>query len=174
MNKRDKIKALIQNAFADARYPGDGHLRNSDEGNEPYLLERDFKGRSDWRTLDAAFLDQAPDRYGTALSFFSNEAFRFYLPAYLLADLDGLLEQQDPVYHLTHGLTDSERNQCINPGRYGQETWFDYASTRFSIFNEKEVAAIVEYLGYKLRHAEFDRPRIDEALSNYWTVRLRR
>ena len=34
----------------------------------------------------STLIDRAPDGFGSALSFFSDEAFRFYLPAYLIAD----------------------------------------------------------------------------------------
>ena len=70
-------------AFAAVEYPGDWCLRDSNEGDEPHLLEKEFAGKCDWRTLDPAFLDRAPGGYASALSFFSDEAFRFYLPAYI-------------------------------------------------------------------------------------------
>ena len=73
----ETLKTLIRKAFAEVEYPGDWCLRGSNEGNEPYLLEQDFAGKCDWRTLDPAFLDRAPGGYASALSFFSDEAFRF-------------------------------------------------------------------------------------------------
>jgi hypothetical protein len=121
----ETVKVMIRAAFAGVEYPGDWCLRGSNEGNEPYLLEQEFKGKSDWMPLDPAFLDRAPDGYASALSFFSDEAFRFYLPAYLLADIDGRLESANPVFHLTHGLTDSGRAEKVNPRRYGERTWFE-------------------------------------------------
>ena len=98
MGSIDALKSQISDAFSHVEHPGDWCLRGSNEGDEPYLLEQEFKGKSDWRVLDPKFIDQAPDGFGTALSFFSDEAFHFYLPAYLLADIDGLLEQHDPVF----------------------------------------------------------------------------
>src|SRR3954462_14775879 len=77
-----ELKTQIHRAFARGEYPGAWCLTNSREGFEPGWLDEEFKGKSDWRALDAAFIDQAPNGYGTALSFFSDEAFRFYLPAY--------------------------------------------------------------------------------------------
>ena len=119
------VKSQIRAAFADVPHPGDWCLRGSNEGDEPFLLEREFTGKTDWRVLDSAFIDQAPDGYGSALSFFSDEAFRFYLPAYLIADIDSKLERHDPVFHLTHGLTDSGKVERVNPLRYGDRTWFE-------------------------------------------------
>jgi Family of unknown function (DUF6714) len=171
MDGIDALKSQIVAAFAHVEYPGDWCLRDSNEGDEPYLLEQDFKGKSDWRVLDPKFIDQAPDGYGSALGFFSDEAFHFYLPAYLLADIDGLLERNDPVYHLTHGLRNVERSERINPRRYGERTWFDYASHKFAMFNRAECAAIVAYLRHKCEIVDFDREMIHQALDNYWLNR---
>ena len=174
MDDRSSVVAEIQRAFADVEAPGDWCLSNSREGTEPRLLEAEFKGKKDWRVLDPSFIDQAPDGFGTALSFFSDEAFHFYLPAYLLADLDGRLKQADPVFALTHGLNDEWRDQQINPRRYGQRTWFEHARHKFAMFNKKEAAAIVSYLKCKRESdvlTDFEKTYIDEALENYWNER---
>ena len=143
MHDKEHIKALIRNAFAATEYPGDWCLRGSSEGEEPFLLEREFRGKSDRWSLDPAFLDQAPDGFATALCFFSDEAFRFYLPAYLLADLDGHLRSANPVFNLCHGLDDSSRNKRINPRRYRERTWFEDCCHRFAMFTREQAAAIV-------------------------------
>jgi hypothetical protein len=171
MTYLESVNADIFKAFAAVEFPGDWCLINSHEGNEPFLLEQEFKGKDNWRSLDASFIDQAPGGFGTALSFFSDEAFHFYLPAYLLADLDGRLKQADPVFHLTHGLDRVSRHEKINPRRYGERTWFEYARYKFAIFNGQERAAIAGYLKYKRDSetlAELEKVRIDDALGNYW------
>jgi hypothetical protein len=149
-------------------YPGDWCLRGSNEGTEPFETEEAFAGKSDWRTLDAAFLDQ--DR--EALSFFSDEAFRFYLPAYLLADLDGCLRDVDVVFHLCHGLQDDARRTWINPRRYGERTWFESACHKFATFDGPQLAAIIAYLRLKRERDEgWNKGVIDQALQNYWLPR---
>ena len=171
MSDLASIKAQIREAFAGVEFPGDWCLINSREGTEPMLLEREFKGKDDWKGLDPSFIDQAPDGFGTALSFFSDEAFHYYLPAYLLADLDGLLKQADPVFHLTHGLERTSRQEKVNPRRYGERTWFDYARHKFAMFNQSERAAITAYLQHKRSTDALTGPeksRIDDAISNYW------
>ncbi len=170
MDRLDEIKRQLQSAFGTAPYPGDTNLRASDEGEEPFLLEVAFQGKSDWETLDSKFLDQAPDGFASALSFFSAAAFRFYLPAYLLADLDGELLSTNPAFHLTHGLTNGTRHRPINPKRYGDLTWFEYVSERFADFSHHEAIAITAYLELKLETADtdFERGLIAEALQNYW------
>jgi hypothetical protein len=171
MSDLASIKAQILDAFDSVEFPGDWCLINSREGTEPFLLEQEFKGKVDWRDLDPSFIDQAPDGFGTALNFFSDEAFHFYLPAYLLADLDGLLKQADPVFYLTHGLERASREEKINPRRYGERTWFEHARHKFAIFNVRERAAIVGYLKHKRDTdalTELDQMRIDDAIGIYW------
>jgi hypothetical protein len=171
MSGTEVLIAQITAAFASVAYPGDWCLRGSNEGDEPYLVEQAFKGRTDWRTVDPVFIDRAPDGLASALSFFSDEAFHFYLPAYLIADLRGQLDYSDPTFHLTHGLEDGTRNEPINPRRYGERTWFDHARHKFAMFNKAEAAAIVAYLRWKRDADEMEGTRIDEALANYWHER---
>ena len=171
MADREAVKALIQTTFAHVQYPGDWCLRGGNEGDEPYLVEEEFKGRDDWRTLDPKFIDSAPDGYSSALSFFSDEAFHFYLPAYLIADLDGQLDTVDPAFGLCHGLDDASRTERVNPQRYGERTWFDHACHKFSMFNGSEARAIVAYLELKRDEDDFARDSINQALVNYWRGR---
>lgn len=168
----EAVKALIRAAFSGVEYPGDWCLRGSNEGDEPYLLQKEFAGKGDWRSLDPAFLDQAPGGYSSALSFFSEEAFRFYLPAYLIADLDGRLASANPVFHLTHGLEDRAKTEKVNPRRYGERTWFESARHKFAVFDRGQAAAIVAYLELKRESDEFERSAIDQALENFWRHRV--
>ena len=171
MHDKDAVIARIASAFAAVEYPGDWCLRGGNEGDEPFLLEKEFKGKTDWRSLDPAFLDRAPGGFASALSFFSDEAYHFCLPAYLIADIRGQLERSNPVFHLTHGLDESSRRERINPRRYGERTWFDHARHKFAMFDRAESAAIVAYLAWKRDDDECERRRIDEALGNYWNER---
>lgn len=169
----ERAKALVRAAFAAVPQPARWALRGSSEGTEPFLVEEAFGARGDWTTLDAAFLDQAPDGYASALSFLSDEAFRHYLPAYLLADLDGALARVEPDFHLWHGLTDGDASHHVNPRRYGERTWADYARFRFSVFTRREVEAIVAYLRVKAaQDPDGAGPRIAQALRRYWLPRL--
>ena len=165
---RPGLKAMICDAFRDVAYPGDWCLRGSNEGDEPYLLENEFRGKANWQALDPVFLDQAPNGFSSALSFFSDEAFRFYLPAYLIADLDNQLKRTVPVFHLCYGLDDAHASEPVNPRRYGSRTWSAVARHKFSMFNVQQAGAIVAYLQYKAQGDGFLTPLIDQALRNYW------
>ena len=168
MRDPEKVAEQILSAFRSVQYPGDLCLRRSSEGDEPFLLEDEFKGKTDWRVLAPEFLDQAPDGFSSALSFFSDEAFHFYLPAYLLADVRGTLQRTTPVFYLTHGFDDSSRSQLVNPQRYGQTTWFVEATKRFAAFSGRQAKAIVAYLLFKRETDAWERTRIDQSLKNYW------
>ncbi|MEZ5289586.1 MAG: DUF6714 family protein [Vicinamibacterales bacterium] len=166
----DRLEAHIREAFRDTPAPDPADLRSGNEGDEPFLLEAEFRHVPAWQEVDAAFIDRAPDGFGSALAFFSSAAFRYYLPAYLVADLRGRLRQAEPLFYLWHGLLDAQRHTPVNERRYGSWTWFEAISDRFRAFTPAEAAAIVAYLRFKADHDELglDRPKIAEALRNYW------
>lgn len=170
----DDLKTLIESAFASTKYPGDSCLTDSKMGDEPRLLVKEFSGKNDWRVLSASFLDQAPDGYGSALSFFTKESFRFYLPAYLIHDLDQKLNRSDPVFHLIHGFTNKSKDGLVNPQRYGTWTWFEFKSEKCAVFDEKQVWAIMAYLITRMNEPymmDYQKIEIEEAIENYWRKR---
>lgn len=163
----------IASAFATVEYPGDWCLIGSNEGSEPAYTAEAFKGKTDRYAIEAKFLDDAPEGLRSALSFFSDEAFHFYLPAYMIADIRGQLEEVDLVFHLIHGIDNKSPINFINPRRYGRSTWFDAKCYKFSIFTKAEAAAIVAYLKFKRDTALlFEQESIDRALNNYWNERI--
>ena len=175
MSGEERLIAQIRAAVAAAEYPGDDNLRNSDEGDEPFQLSEEFRGKRDWDGIDAEFLDAVPDGFSSALSFFSHEAFSFYLPAYLIADLEGKLMSSDPLFHLCHGLERRSQNQRVNPLRYGDYTWNKYANERHAGFTAAQAATIVGYLEHKRAAAftDLERTQVDDALDSYWKERAR-
>jgi hypothetical protein len=44
----EAIKSTIRSVFDDVDFPGDWCLRGSNEGEEPRLLEREFRDKVDW------------------------------------------------------------------------------------------------------------------------------
>jgi hypothetical protein len=171
MTSKEELKSQIRAAFTDASYPGDNHLVDVPKDDEAFQVRLAFYGKNDWNILTPDFFDGAPLGLGTALHFFSDAAFRFYLPAYMLADIDGKLERSDPVLHLTHAFDTKSRHERINPKGPDQTTWRDYASARFATFTQPEAAAIVAYLEFKSSADTLRRGRIDEALLEYWYER---
>ena len=165
------VERQLRSAFASVEPPPPWALVDGEEGDEPLRVAKAFKGRKRWAKVPAKVLDEAPDGLASALSFFSDEAFRFFLPAYLVADVRGRLERVDPVFHLTQGLTKDTRDERINPRRYGERTWLDAARYRFSVFTKPQAAAIVGYLRLRAARASVDRKEIEQALACYWTGR---
>ena len=185
----DAVVRTVREAFRRVAYPGDPFLQGSFDGTEPYDEIRHFKGKSDWAALAPDFLDA---RY-CALSFFSEGAFRFFVPAYILADLQGTLRTADPAFHLTHGFRnvahraetrggetialESGGAVLLNPRRYGAMRWIDHARCRMSVFAREEAAAILAYLAWRRQregwiHEEEGRA-IDTAVATFWEERAR-
>ncbi len=182
----DAVVAAINDAFGTNEYPGDRWIVGSSEGCEPEDEVGPFRSYPDWRTPDAGFLDG----HYAALSFFSEAGFRFYLPAYLLADLADRLQTADPVFHLAQGFSDTSvdhdvggrrfvirtgGSQFTNPRRYGASTFMDYARYRLSVFTREEAGAIVAYLEHVRERPtrETDRAAIAAALDAFWRDRAR-
>jgi hypothetical protein len=186
MSDREAVIATICKAFEHTEYPGDAFLQGSHEGCEPAEEVGPFLGRSDWRGIEPDLLDA----HGGALCFFSEGGFRYFLPAYLVADLRGQLSRADPLFHLTHGFSDitvqaptktrvfllrSGKSTFVNPRRYGALTFGDSARFRLSVFAREEAAAIVAYLTYKRDHDPngLGRGPIEAALAGFWLERAR-
>jgi hypothetical protein len=160
----------IEQAFADVEYPGDDDLTDTTVGEEPVALIRDFRGKTDWQQLDATFLDQAPEGYGNALCFFSANAFRFYLPAYLIADIRGTLDCYGSVPCLCSSVTPMGARQKLAK-MWGGGTMGERARADFAKFDAAQVSAIVAYLWWKLDAPGGYDPTIEQALENYWLER---
>jgi hypothetical protein len=183
MATADAVIDAVRRGFARTTRPADRFLVGSRDGCEPEEVVSGFYGRLEWEGLDARFLDGHSD----ALSFFSEAGFRFFLPAYLVADVRGELLTADPVFHLTHSfheVTVETRvgartfarqlgpRVLLNPQRYGAARWADHARFRLAIFTREECAAIVAYLGFRReRDGALDAPAIDAALAAFWDER---
>lgn len=184
MPDKEHVIAAIRDAFRETDHPGDAFLQGSHEGCEPGEVVAPFMGVTDWSQLDAAMLDAHYD----ALSFFSDGGFRYFLPAYLIADVQGRLQTADPVFHLTNGFSDQVvklpagtgtyaktigKSAFINPKRYGAATWHDFARYRLSVFTREEARAIVTYLKYRRDRDPhgIDKKQINAALDSFWRDR---
>jgi uncharacterized protein DUF6714 len=186
VTSKEEVINQIREAFGGNPYPGDAFLQGSFDGCEPYEEVSAFFGKADWTKLESTMLDG----HYCALSFFSEGGLRFFLPAYLIADLNGELLTADPLFHLWHGFATvsaempvgsqtfergSGGTRLLNPKRYGAMTWIDYARHRLSVFSREEAQAIVTYLTYKGERdgTGLDKSRIDAALNGFWLDRAR-
>lgn len=186
MNDKQTVINHIRQAFGRNEYPGDRFLQGSFDGPEPAEAVRPFRGQTDWQTIEPVLLDA----HSEALNFFSEAGLRFFLPAYLIADLQDKLHTADPVFVLSHGFSDlsiehriedqtfirrAGRTALVNPRRYGATTFFDYARWRLSVFTREEAQAIVAYLRYKrdVDPHNIQRDQIEAALELYWLERIK-
>lgn len=184
MNGKELVIREIQAAFINNEYPGDNYLQGSYEGSEPFEEVEPFKGQEDWMKIPSQVLD----RHAGALYFFSEAGFRYFLPAYLVADINNELLYADPLFHLIHGFSERsvehkvetrvfvrkiEKNAFVNPRRYGGMTFYDYARYRLSIFTREEARAIVAYLKYKMGSdpEDLNNEEIIAALKLFWYER---
>ena len=184
MREKQQVIALICEAFRETSHPGDAFLVGSREGCEPSEVIAPFLGVTEWSQVTVEILDDNSE----ALSFFSEGGFRFFLPAYLIADLEGQLQTADPLFHLTGGFSDAVvqvptkarvykkiigKSALLNPRRYGAMTFYDYARYRLSIFTREEAEAVVAYLDYR-RESDSDGiefSSITAALDGFWRER---
>jgi hypothetical protein len=164
MNEDSKKKELIQKivaAFSDAEFPGDDNLVNNSYGEEPALVRNHFLGQNNWNKLSPEFID-----FDGALSFFSNEAFRFFLPAFMIADINEQLNFNNPSVWLCWSVTPQSENKKIAQA-FGGGTIGERAKPCFKQFSKEEINAIVSYLQWKLVKDENDLT-VAQALKNYW------
>ena len=183
---RRHLIEMIRDAFNERAYPGDDQLCGSDYGDEPAEYALEFRGL-DWRTLHPKFTAY----HYAALSFFTDEGFAYFLPAFLIADVLDEGGNADPVYHLTHGLVDepqidltslnsevlatsgveAEELEWLQESiqQPSQIDWQAYALRRLAGFTPSERQAIVRYLEYHAAHTwDFMAQKIEAALDAYW------
>ena len=87
-DEQKKLVETITEAFADLPYPGDDRLLTELEVSESPEIRREFTGK-DWREIspgigDDEWMHWSPD----SLNWLSPEAFRYYLPAYLISCIE--------------------------------------------------------------------------------------
>jgi hypothetical protein len=126
----------ISTAFAATPYPGDNALSGSDQGDEPADNAMELRGLK-WQSAHPELLA----RCYSALSFLSDSGFRYFLPAFLLADLLGYETNADPAFHLTHGLYDESKDQM------------DFAKVRSLFDADGGASDILERVGFSSQEA---------------------
>ncbi len=96
--RKDALITRIREVFGKREYPGDEFLVVDMSGADWDQIEilAAFRGKR-WDEVPAATLDA----YSNALSFLTEEAFRFYLPAFMLASI----QQPDSPDLVSYSLT---------------------------------------------------------------------
>lgn len=168
----DQLIELFKCSFTEAKFPGIHNLSRGYQTDEPEAVKREFSDKHDWRTLEPDFIDRAPMGMASALSFFSDAAFRFYLPAYMIADVQHLFKRVDLPFHLVHYFTD----KVLFSTDENDKWMLNVELNRCSFFTSNEVQAIIAYLEYVAyaddAYYKYDNEEAQQALNNYWYARV--
>src|SRR4051812_6521271 len=167
----DTIIEEIRQAFPARRQGRFLQLVNSAQGDEPLRVIAAFDDKDDWTTLAPEWLDKVPSGLGSALSFLSDEAICFYIPAHMFADMTTDLRMANPIFALTHGFASRSHNKRGKP--QSEKTLAEYARNRWSRLTDGQAVAIVHYLEWgalrdRRDHGHIVNNSIVEALGTYW------
>jgi len=123
----DELKSTIRRAFADTPYPS-GKLTDTydDEGVSEY-----FAGKK-WENLNVADLR----RHYVALSFLEPQAFRYFLPAFMLGELS------DPE------TADLIGESIVFHFARPEAFWVETYEKRIALFTKMEKEAIMHFMDY--------------------------
>ena len=122
-----ELKDKIITAFKNTPFP-QGRLTDTfdDEGVSDYFLGKSWEGH-----------DVSDLRYNSvALSFFEPEAFRYYLPAFMLAELEN------------HVAADTIGESIVFHFSRPKKYWENIHEKRLSLFTSSEKEAILNFLDY--------------------------
>lgn len=170
MSNAEEVAKEITTAFPSIRPESFEPLVNSNQGDEPALTAAAFKDKDDWTALEWKWLDEAPEGMASALAFLSDKAACFYIPAYMVADVNGALKRVDPTYSLISGFDDYSRGHPIWPR--GSETWTDYSTIRWSHLTRTQARAVARYLEWRMSLDDLGTEHgLAEALRSFWYVR---
>lgn len=132
LQSAELLRDRIREAFKDVPYPGDSGIVRHDHG-DCALLRKDFAG-SHWTSLQVSVLD----RHAENLPCLTPEGFKFYLPAYLLAALEG-----PPPW----GLDEAAIYRLVPPDTLDRELVIRFLD-QVRGFNSSQIAVIRDFLHY--------------------------
>ena len=150
---RNSVMRAIEMAFADNPYPADKGLLHPQCMDDEDI--RDFYGRTTWLNIPGEVID----RNNASLCFFSPEAYRFYLPAYLIwalrnFDSSDSFTVDSTIYSLTPGEGDLRR----------------FSLSKFALLDVDQRRAVLDFLKYLAEHGGgmVDQHAVQKAIA-YWS-----
>lgn len=144
--------AAIEQAFAGLTPPGDDALLHPQCRDDGDIAE--FYGAPDWRALPEPLLI----RSYAAPAFFSAEAFRYYLPAFMVWSLR---HAGSPEYLAEATL------RALDPGSPSEQL-HGFQISKFAHFDSAQHSAVIQFLEVLAEHEDLG-PLATAALGGYWS-----
>lgn len=157
------IKQIICKAFAQIPYPGDNYIVDNypwDDSERNAVLEY-FIGKS-WGDINYKRLNHDYEMDPSAcLSFMSDQAYRYYLPAFLLLCLESYDEADIIVNNVIYSLSPPEDSHSNAMKKF---------LSRMSEFTLEQKTSIRSFLEYiqELHGNDFPKNEPASALKKYW------
>ena len=129
MNAAEAIR-LIEDAWRDVPYPGDGKIFTPESYDDEDIVN--YFGGTTWRGHNPADLRA----HSSAFTFFTPEAFHYWLPAFMIAAIQDPAEADVIVDYIPWYLTDRD------------------VSKRWPLFSPAQRQALGGYLRFQIEHFE--------------------
>ena len=122
MNK-ESVTEYIRTAFGDTVYPGDENIvPKTQYDNEVQECEAKFKGKK-WQEVDWHAISN--EGWASGCAFLTDEAYRYYLPAYMIS----ILEQPEGMANAINPVVASLTMPDVSDYERTKETLKDHASS---------------------------------------------
>jgi hypothetical protein len=129
MNASEVIR-LIEDAWRDVPYPGDSKIFTPDSYDDEDIVN--YFGGTTWRGHSPTGLRC----HSSAFTFFTAEAFRYWLPAFMIAAIQDPEEADVVVERIPSSLSDS------------------YAPKRWALFTRAQKQAVAAYLRFQIERVQ--------------------
>jgi hypothetical protein len=183
-NEPTLLISKIKKAFAKMKYPGDDNLVDNYSSEE--LEYKEAFQRKDWRGLSLSFV--CPQF--SEMAFFSAQAFRYYLPGYMILCIQHLDEVDVMAPFLVGALTLPERGSIdwdvakeleLTPEEFEsfaesenpsdqellkRQEWFHRRCDPLTLEQKQAVIAFLDWLTEYGQNCFDDEPEI--AVKRYW------
>jgi hypothetical protein len=143
--------AEIERAFAGLRPPGDERLLHPQCMDDGDIV--DFYHAPDWRHLN----DDAIVSNYAAPSFFSAEAFQYYMPAFMIWSLN----HDDTIEYAAESTL-----RAFDPTA-GDAELQAFQVSKYALFTDPQRKAVIRFLQAFSAHPDLGEIAMD-ALTNYW------
>jgi len=152
LDRTETIITDLDRAFGELKRPKDTELLHVDCFDNSDI--KPFYGEKHWREIP----DEMIESQNGALCFFSPQAFRFFLPAYMRYCLRNYVDSQSFSVDATI--------YALNPHGSGQK---DFMESKWGLFSSDQLGVVVSFLKFMSEQEEYvDADAAKSALANYW------